>query len=44
MKQVILIMVDTQRQDMLSCYDKNSMKTPAIDSIAEEGTLFENKA
>ena len=42
MKQVILIMVDTQRQDMLSCYDKNSMKTPAIDSIAEEGTLFQN--
>lgn len=41
-KQVVLIMVDTQRQDMLSCYDADSVKTPAIDSIAEGGCRFTN--
>lgn len=39
-KQVVLIMVDTQNQSMLSCYNKNFIKTPALDSIAEEGTRF----
>lgn len=41
-KQVILLMVDTQRQDMLSCYDKHSAKTHALDNLAEEGTLYTN--
>lgn len=41
-KQVILIMVDTQNQKMLSCYDKNFIKTPNLDSIAENGVRFDN--
>lgn len=41
MKQVVLIMVDTQRQDMLSCYNKKFIQTPALDSIAESGTQFQ---
>lgn len=42
MKQAILIMVDTQRQDMLSCYDKNSAKTENLDCLAQNGTRFTN--
>lgn len=42
MKQVILIMVDTQRQDMLSCYESRSPKTVALDKLASEGTVFDN--
>lgn len=44
MNQVILIMTDTQRTDMLSCYNKDlDMNTPFLDSIAEDGIRF-NKA
>ena len=42
MKQVVLIMVDTQRQDMLSCYCPDSMKTPALDALAESGIKYNN--
>lgn len=42
MKQTILLMVDTQRQDMLSCYDKTSAKTPNIDSLCDNGTKYTN--
>lgn len=42
MKQAILIMVDTQRQDMLSCYDKTSAKTSNLDGLSAEGTTFTN--
>jgi uncharacterized sulfatase len=41
-RQVILIMTDTQRKDMLSCYGNKDMKTPNIDRLAEEGMLFNN--
>lgn len=42
MKQVVLIMVDTQTQSMLSCYNEDFIKTPAWDSLAESGTRFDN--
>lgn len=41
-KQFILIMTDTQRTDMLGCYGNADMKTPALDSLAEDGILFTN--
>ena len=41
-KQVVFIMVDTQRQDMLSCYNSKSVQTPNLDSLAQEGCRFDN--
>lgn len=41
-KQVILIMTDTTRKDMLGCYGNPKMKTPNLDSLAEEGIKYEN--
>lgn len=40
-KQVIVIMTDTQRWDMLGCYGNTDMKTPCLDSLAKEGLRFE---
>lgn len=41
-KQVILIMTDTQRKDMLTCYNGQlDMNTPFMDSIADGGMRFE---
>ncbi|MGV8979708.1 sulfatase-like hydrolase/transferase [Clostridium sp.] len=42
-KQIILMMTDTQRKDMLGCYGNKDMLTPNIDRLATEGMLF-NKA
>ena len=42
MKQVILIMVDTQRQDMLSCYSSDSIKTNTLDTLANSGVMYTN--
>ena len=42
-KQIILIMTDTQRKDMLGCYGNKDMITPNLDRLAKEGMLF-NKA
>lgn len=42
MKQAVLIMVDTQRQDMLSCYDGDAARTPALDALARESMQFIN--
>ena len=40
---VFLITIDALRPDFLSCYNPNAaMKTPAIDSLAASGILFEN--
>ena len=41
MRQVILIMTDTQRKDMLGCYGNTAMKTPALDALAGAGVRFE---
>lgn len=41
-KQVILIMTDTQRKDMLTCYnDTLDMNTPNMDRLSNEGMRFE---
>ncbi len=41
-KQVILLMTDTTRKDMLGCYGNGKMKTPNLDRLAEEGIRYEN--
>ncbi len=41
-KQVILIMTDTTRKDMLGCYGNQKMKTPNLDRLAQEGIRYEN--
>lgn len=40
MKQVVLIMVDTQRQDMVGCYEGANADTPALSSLAAQGAVF----
>jgi len=39
---VILISIDTLRADHLSAYGYRGIRTPNIDSFAEQGTLFSN--
>ena len=39
---IILFTLDTLRADHLHCYGYERIQTPAIDSIAGEGVLFEN--
>ena len=41
-KQIVLIMTDTQRKDMLGCYGNKDMITPNLDRLAKEGMLFNN--
>lgn len=40
-RQIILIMTDTQRRDMLGCYGYPDMKTPALDGLAARGVRFD---
>jgi uncharacterized sulfatase len=40
-RQVVFIMTDTQRWDMLGCYEDNGLKTPCLDRLAEGGMRFE---
>lgn len=44
MKNIVYIFSDEMRQDALGCYGNpaGKMKTPHIDRIAAQGTLFEN--
>ena len=42
-KQFVFIMTDTQRTDMVSCYENTGLHTPCIDALAAEGIKF-NKA
>jgi len=37
---LLLITIDTLRPDRLSCYSREHLRTPNIDSLAERGTLF----
>lgn len=39
-KNILVILCDQLRADLLSCYGCGSFKTPAIDELAEHGTLF----
>ena len=42
MKQVVIIMTDTQRKDMLGCYNRKlDMGTPNLDKLASQGIRFE---
>jgi arylsulfatase A-like enzyme/Flp pilus assembly protein TadD len=37
---VLLITIDTLRPDRLSCYSKEHVQTPQVDSLANKGALF----
>jgi arylsulfatase A-like enzyme len=39
---ILLIIVDTVRADHIGCYGYESIHTPNIDRLAEEGVLYEN--
>ena len=41
-KQIVFIMTDTTRKDMLGCYGNPKMSTPNLDALADEGIRFEN--
>lgn len=41
-QNIILIIIDTLRADHLSCYGYHRNTSPAIDSLAAEGTLWAN--
>ena len=40
LRNVILISIDTLRQDALGCYGNTRVKTPNIDALAKDGVLF----
>jgi arylsulfatase A-like enzyme len=39
---IVLILMDTQRADNISCYGYSKKTTPNIDKIADEGAIFFN--
>jgi arylsulfatase A-like enzyme len=39
---VVLVIVDAMRRDVLGCYGNSRVKTPNIDKLAKEGVVFEN--
>lgn len=41
-KNFILITLDTQRSDFLSCYNPHNASTPNLDWLAQKGILYEN--
>lgn len=41
-KNILYILVDQQRLDMLGCYGNRLVKTPNIDALASEGVRFSN--
>jgi len=38
---VILITIDTLRADHLGCYGAQTVKTPTLDALAQDGIVFE---
>lgn len=40
-KQLVLVMTDTTRRDMVGCYGNEKMKTPNLDKLAAEGIRYE---
>ncbi len=40
-RQVVFIMTDTTRKDMLGCYGDSRMQTPNLDKLAREGLRYE---
>lgn len=41
-KNFVLITLDTQRADYVSAYDPSHVRTPNLDALAGQGTLFKN--
>ncbi len=41
-RQIIFLMTDTPRKDMLGCYGNPEMKTPNLDKLASQGIRYEN--
>lgn len=41
-QNMILVTLDTLRSDYVSCYTPRNARTPAMDSLAAQGILFEN--
>ena len=41
-KQIILLMTDATRQDMVGCYGNPDMHTPNLDRLAENGVRYQN--
>ena len=41
-KQIILLMTDTTRKDMVGCYGNKKIFTPNLDALAQEGIRYEN--
>ena len=41
-KQIILLMTDATRQDMVGCYGNPDMHTPNLDRLAENGIRYQN--
>lgn len=39
--QIVMIMTDTQRWDMVNCYRETGLKTPCIDALAADGVRYE---
>jgi choline-sulfatase len=39
---VVVVTIDTLRADHLHCYGYQKIETPALDALAQRGTLFEN--
>ena len=35
-KQIVVLMTDTTRKDMVGCYGNEKMKTPNLDRLAQE--------
>ena len=40
-KQMVFIMTDTQRWDMVNCYRETGLSTPNLDALAADGIRFE---
>jgi uncharacterized sulfatase len=40
-RQIVLIMTDTQRWDMLGCYGNPALRTPNLDRLAGQGVRFD---
>ena len=41
-KQIVLLMTDSTRQDMVGCYGNPEVHTPNLDALAERGVRYDN--
>lgn len=39
-KQIVVLMTDTTRKDMVGCYGNEKMKTPNLDRLAQEAFVM----